>query len=118
MRWQLRTLAKGLEEQSRCRCGDVEGLDPAAAREGEQPVAGGGDAGAEALALAAEDEDRRPGEVGLPGGGLGLGVGPPDPEAGALRLWSSPLRLFLDPGNNLNQKVGPDIQKRIRDPTC
>jgi hypothetical protein len=79
-------LAEGLEEERGGGGGDVEGVDLAAAGQGDEAVAARRDAGAQALALAAEDEDGLAGQVDAPGRLVRIGVGAPDPEAGLLRL--------------------------------
>src|ERR1700756_5429286 len=83
---QLLALPNGLKEQRRSGRRDVERVDLAPLRKGDQTVAGGGDARAQALALTAQNEHRRADEVDVPGRLPCLRVGPPDPEAGLLCL--------------------------------
>src|SRR6187399_3295572 len=63
---QLLPLSHGLEEQRGGRGRDVERLDLALLREGDETVTGRGNAGAQALALAAQDEHGRAAQVHIP----------------------------------------------------
>src|SRR5690348_6184376 len=74
-------LPESLEKKGGCGRRDIQRLDFAVLRKSDEAVAAGGHAGAEALALAAQDDHGGAGEIHSPGGLLGLGVGAPDPEA-------------------------------------
>ena len=69
-----------------------------ALRQGDEAVAGGRDAGADAASLPAQDEDRGAAEVDVPGRVSRAGVGAPDPEAGLLRF-AEPVGEVADAGD-------------------
>src|SRR6187549_1511371 len=64
---RLEALARGLEQQSRRRAGDVERLDRARTRQGDETVAARRHPWPHALPLRPQDEDRRPGQIDVPG---------------------------------------------------
>ncbi len=94
----LPALADRLDQKGGRGGADVERLDPPAAGQGDEPVAGVGDAWADPLPLTAEDENGRPREVDRPGRVFGVGVGAPDPVAGLLRL-GQPIGQIADAGD-------------------
>ena len=96
-------LAERLEQEDRARDGGIERPDRAAHRDADEQVAPATDRGAQAVALAPDDDRRRPPEVCLAGAEAGLAICAYDAQAAKLA------KMFAENFKRFEAEVSPDV---------